>query len=53
VDSFTYQAGVGARWDLTDYFTLRATYEHQWFDISHASGTPAWDQFKVGAVWRY
>jgi opacity protein-like surface antigen len=53
VDSFTYQAGLGARWDLTDYFTLRFTYEHQWFDLSKATGSPAWDQFKVGAIWRY
>ncbi|HEU4624524.1 MAG TPA: outer membrane beta-barrel protein [Steroidobacteraceae bacterium] len=53
VDSFTYQAGLGARWDITDYFTMRFTWEHQWFDISHASGTPGWDQVKVGAIWRY
>jgi opacity protein-like surface antigen len=53
VDAFTYQAGVGARWDITDFFTMRATYEHSWFDVPKASSAPGWDQFKLGAVWRF
>jgi len=53
VDAFTYQAGLGARWDITDYFTMRFTWEHSWFDIPKASSTPGWDQIKIGAVWRY
>lgn len=53
VEAFTYQVGVGARWDLLQNFTLRFMWEHAWFDISHATSTPAWDQFKVGAVWRF
>ena len=53
VEAFTYQVGVGARWDLLQNFTLRFMWEHAWFDISNATSAPQWDQFKIGAVWRF
>jgi opacity protein-like surface antigen len=53
VEAFTYQVGAGARWDLTDALTMRFMYEHSWFDFSKATSAPEWDQFKVGAVWRF
>lgn len=53
LDEFAYQAGLGVRWDLGPGYTLRLAYEKQWLDLSEADGTPDFDQFKAGIVFRY
>lgn len=53
IDDFVYQAGIGARWDLTNGFSLRLAYEKHWFDYGKATSTPDFDQFKLGIVFRY
>lgn len=52
-DGFTYQVGVGVRWDLNPGYTLRFAYEKHWIDLSKANGTPDFDQFKLGIVFKY
>lgn len=53
VEEFTYQAGVGLRWDLSPGYTMRLAYEKHWLDLSEATSTPSFDQFKLGIVFRY
>ena len=53
LDELTYNAGVGARWDLGDSITLRLAYEKHWIEIDSANGTPEFDQLKFGVSARY
>ena len=53
VDAFTYEVGVGARWDLGESMTLRGGYLKRWLDLSHASGTPNFDRFELAFLWRH
>jgi opacity protein-like surface antigen len=53
IDDFVYQAGVGARWDLANGFSMRLAYEKHWFDYGRATSTPDFDQFKLGVLFRY
>jgi opacity protein-like surface antigen len=50
-DSFTYNAGLGVRWDLSTGYSMRLSYEKHWYDLDNAS--PDFDQFKLGFVMRY
>jgi hypothetical protein len=34
-------------------YSLRFGYEKQWMDLSEATGTPDFDQFRLGVVFRY
>ena len=53
VDSFTYQVGLGVRWDIGHYSTVRLSYDKSWFDFSKATTTPGLDQIKLGFAYRY
>lgn len=53
VDGFTYDIGLGVRWDFSPGYSLRAAYEKHWIDLSEANGTPDLDQIKLGIVYRY
>jgi opacity protein-like surface antigen len=51
VDQFTYQFGVGVRWDFGGYYSLRLSYDKNWFDLRNG-GTPGLDQIRLGFVFR-
>ena len=51
VDQFTYQVGAGLRWDFGGYYSLKLSYEKNWFDLSNG-GTPGLDQIRLGFVFR-
>jgi opacity protein-like surface antigen len=53
IDEFTYQLGAGVRWDVSPGYTMRFAYEKHWLDYSKANGTPDFDQWKLGFVFRY
>ena len=50
-DAFTYDVGLGVRWDLSNGYSLRALYEKHWYDAD--SGSPDFDRFKLGIVFKY
>jgi opacity protein-like surface antigen len=52
-DEFTYQAGVGVRWDFSRGFSMRLGYEKHWYDYSNATSTPDFDQLKLGVTFIY
>ena len=52
-DGFTYQLGVGVRWDSSGTIGMRLGYEKHWYDFDNASGSPDFDQLKLGIFWRY
>lgn len=53
VDAFAYQAGVGVRWDISRYYSLRFGYQKQWYDYSNATSTPDFDEIRLGFQWNY
>lgn len=52
-DEFRYQLGGGVRWDFAPGYSLRFSYEKHWVDLDRASGSPDFDQFRLGFVFRY
>ncbi|HZF15912.1 MAG TPA: porin family protein [Steroidobacteraceae bacterium] len=53
VDAFTYQIGLGVRWDMSNSMSWRLGYEKHWYDFKNTTSTPDFDQFKLGVVFRY
>jgi len=51
-EAFTYNAGVGVRWDVSTGYSLRLLYEMHWYDLDHASSAE-FDQIKLGVLMRY
>ena len=52
-DAFTYDVGLGVRWDMSPGYSMRLAYEKHWLDVSTASSAPDFDQFKLGIIFRY
>ena len=50
-ESFTYNLGLGVRWDLSTGYSLRLGYEKHWYDLDN--GYADFDQFKFGFLMRY
>lgn len=53
VNGFAFQAGIGARWDVTDVVTLRLAWERHWVDLGSSGGTPFLDQGRLGIAYRF
>ena len=53
LDGFAYGLGVGARYDISDAFAVKAAYRIQWVDLSNASGTPDIDGFELTFGWKF
>lgn len=53
LDGFTYQLGVGARYDFGENFAVHASYRIDWIDIEQADGTPDFDGFELSFGWKF
>lgn len=53
VEEFAYGVAIGVRWDVSPGYSVRLAYQKQWLDLSEASGTPDFDQVRLGVVFRY
>ncbi len=52
-NDFTYDIGLGVRFDLDRSFALEAGYYRSWVDVSRATGsTPIFDVWKMDLVFR-
>ena len=52
-DDFSYNVGLGVRFDISREFTLQASYNRTWIDIQNATGgTPEFDAFKMEFIFR-
>lgn len=45
---FTYGTSLGLRFDVTNEFFIRGSVGKQWIDISNASGTPDFTNYRLG-----
>jgi opacity protein-like surface antigen len=50
---FSYNAGVGVRWDSPNNFFLRGQVSEQWLDVGGSVGTPAFTQFRIDVGTRF
>ena len=53
LDGFTYQLGVGARYDFTDTVAVHGSYRINWIDFDNAKGTPDFDGFQLSVGWKF
>jgi opacity protein-like surface antigen len=51
MDELSYYAGAGIRFDFGYAYTMRLSYEKKWLELENI--TPAFDQVKLGIVYRY
>jgi len=50
-DAFTYDVGLGVRWDVSPGYSMRLAYEKHWYDADKSS--PDFDRYKLGIVFVY
>ncbi len=50
-DAFTYDVGLGLRWDLSPGYSMRLAYEKHWYDAD--AGSPDFDRFRLGIAFVY
>jgi opacity protein-like surface antigen len=50
---FSYNAGVGVRWDSPNNFFVRGQVSEQWIDVGGGVGTPAFTQFRIDIGTRF
>ena len=50
-DAFTYDVGLGVRWDVSPGYSLRLAYEKHWYDAD--LDTVDFDRFKLGIAFVY
>jgi opacity protein-like surface antigen len=53
VDGFAFQVGLGARWDISELWSLRLAWERHWVDLGSNGGTPFLDTGKLGFTYRF
>jgi opacity protein-like surface antigen len=53
LDGFTYQLGVGGRWDITDTVAVHGSYRINWIEISEANSAPEFDGFQLSVGWKF
>ena len=53
LDGFTYQLGVGARYDFSRNFAVHGSYRVTWLDLDNAEGTPDFDGFELSVGWKF
>lgn len=53
LDGFSYQLGVGARYDFTDTVAVHGSYRINWIDFDKAKGTPDFDGFQLSLGWKF
>jgi opacity protein-like surface antigen len=44
---FSYNGGIGLRWDVNREFFLRGVAARQWIDVGGATGSPAVNQYRI------
>jgi opacity protein-like surface antigen len=50
---FSYNAGLGIRYDVNRQFGLQAGYYRTWIDIAKASSTPDFDIWRLDFIFRF
>jgi len=53
IDGFSYQVGVGARYDFSDTLAVKGSYRMTWIDFDKAEGTPDFDGFTLSVGWKF
>ena len=53
VDAFSYQAGAGIRYDVSDSFVIQGSYRMTWMNLKDAEGTPDIDGFQLSIGWKF
>ncbi len=51
--NLSYGLGLGIRYDINNTFGFQFSYNKTWFDIGKISGTPDFDTWRLGFIFRY
>ncbi len=51
-NDWSYNAGIGVRYDFNRQFALQGSYNKMWIDINNATTTPDFDIFKIDFVFK-
>jgi opacity protein-like surface antigen len=52
-NNFSYNAGVGLRYQWNPRFFTKLGYQMSWLDLGKAKGTPSFDQIRLDFGWLY
>jgi len=53
IDGFTYQLGVGARYDFNSAFAVHASYRMTWVDFHQSDSPIDMDGFEISIGWKF
>jgi opacity protein-like surface antigen len=53
IDGFTYQLGVGARYDFSSAFAVHASYRMTWVDFHQSDSPVDIDGFEISIGWKF
>ncbi|NJD30300.1 MAG: outer membrane protein assembly factor BamD [Gammaproteobacteria bacterium] len=53
VSGFSYELGVGVRYDFNDYLAADGIYKMKWINFDNATGTPQYDGFQMNLGWKF
>jgi opacity protein-like surface antigen len=51
-DDFSYTAGLGVRFDANRQFSMQLGFYRMWIDVSRASTTPEFDNYRLDFIFR-
>lgn len=51
-NDFSYNAGLGVRWDIDRKFSMQGSFNRMWIDFSKASGIPNFDMWRLDFIFR-
>jgi outer membrane protein assembly factor BamD len=50
---FSYEAGLGLRYDINDTLAWNGSYRIKWVGFDNATGTPRYDGFQLNLGWKF
>jgi outer membrane protein assembly factor BamD len=53
INGLAYELGAGLRYDFSDTLAADGSYRMRWVDFDNATGTPSFDGFQLGLLWKF
>jgi outer membrane protein assembly factor BamD len=53
LNGLAYELGAGVRYDFSETLAADGSYRMRWVDFENATGTPSFDGFQLGLLWKF